>query len=65
MGCRREIAKELAAALNVSEMDLQHIAHVRRLPFSFSTAFGFFCHRRDLSQWKAATEPTTDNCCGD
>jgi hypothetical protein len=39
-------AKELAAALNVSEMELQHIAHDRRLPLSFSTAFGFFCHRR-------------------
>jgi hypothetical protein len=27
-------AKELAAALNVSELDLQHIAHNCRLPFS-------------------------------
>jgi hypothetical protein len=47
-------AKELAAALNVTEMELQNIAHDRRLPFSFSTVFGFFCHRRDLPQWKAA-----------
>jgi hypothetical protein len=58
-------AKELAAALNVSEVELQYIAHDRRLPFSFSTAFGFFCHRRDLPQWKAAIEPKGDNCCGD
>jgi hypothetical protein len=55
-------AKELAAALSVSEMELQRIAHDQRLPFSFSTAFGFFCHRRDLPQWRAAIEPKTDNC---
>jgi hypothetical protein len=54
-------AKELAAALNVIEMELQHIAHDRRLPFLFSTAFGFFCHRRNLPQWKRqlSLRPTT------
>jgi hypothetical protein len=56
-------AKDLASALGVSEMDLQHITHERRLPFSFSTVFGFFCHRRDLAQWKAAAKPV--DCCGD
>jgi hypothetical protein len=59
-------SKELARELGVSEIDLQHIAHERRLPFSFSTAFGFFTHRRDLPQWKAvvAVEPR-NACCGD
>jgi hypothetical protein len=59
-------AKELAAELGVTEIDLQAIAHERRLPFSFSTAFGFFCHRRDLPTWKAAMEPrpNQEGCCG-
>jgi hypothetical protein len=50
-------AQELATELGVTELDLQHIAHERRLPFSFSTVFGFFCHRSDLPQWKAAMQP--------
>jgi hypothetical protein len=59
-------AKELAHELGVSEIDLQHIAHERRLPFSFSTAFGFFTHRRDLPQWKAAVAPVEPRArCGD
>jgi hypothetical protein len=60
-------SKELARELGVSEIDLQHIAHERRLPFSFSSAFGFFTHRQDLPQWKAAVAPAESRnvCCGD
>jgi hypothetical protein len=60
-------AKELAHELGVSEIDLQHIAHERRLPFSFSSAFGFFTHCRDLPQWRDAVAPVEarNACCGD
>jgi hypothetical protein len=34
-------AKDLASTLGVSEMDLQHLAHERRLPFFVSGAGGF------------------------
>lgn len=54
-------APELATALGIDQIELQHIAHEKRLPFAFSTAFGFFIQRRDFPQWKSAMEPKA--CC--
>jgi hypothetical protein len=56
-------AKDLASALGVSEMYLQHLAHERRLPFFVSAAGGFAIMARDLGQWRAAMQQTA--CCGD
>ena len=56
-------AKELASALGVSEMDLQHLAHERRLPFFFSGVGGFAIMSRDLGQWRAAVQQA--GCCGE
>ena len=50
-------AHELAEELGISELELQQIALQKRLPFSFSMACGFFCHRLDVAEWKAAVEP--------
>ena len=49
-------AKDLASALGVSEMDLPHLAHERRLPFFVSGAGGFAIMSRDLGQWRAAVQ---------
>jgi hypothetical protein len=49
-------AKDLASTLGVSEMDLQHLAHERRLPFFVSGAGGFAIMSRDLGQWRAAVQ---------
>lgn len=56
-------AKDLASALGVSEMDLHHLAHERRLPFFVSGAGGFAIMSRDLGQWRAAVQQTA--CCGE
>jgi hypothetical protein len=56
-------AKDLASTLGVSEMDLQHLAHERRLPFFVSGAGGFAIMSRDLGQWRSAVQQTA--CCGD
>jgi hypothetical protein len=56
-------AKDLAFTLGVSEMDLQHLAHDRRLPFFVSGAGGFAIMSRDLPSWLAAVQQTA--CCGD
>jgi hypothetical protein len=53
----------LASALGVSEMDLQHLAHERRLPFFFSGVGGFAIMSRDLGQWRAAVQQA--GCCGE
>jgi hypothetical protein len=57
-------APELAAELGVTEIDLQRIAHERRLPFAFSPTLGFFIQRRDAASWRAAMEPKTGCCEG-
>jgi hypothetical protein len=49
-------AKDVASALGVSEMDLQHLAHERRLPFFVSGVGGFAIMSRDLGQWRAAVQ---------
>jgi hypothetical protein len=49
-------AKDLASALGVSEMDLQHLAHKRRLPLLVSGVGGFAIMSRDLGQWRAAVQ---------
>jgi hypothetical protein len=49
-------AKDLASALGVSEMDLQHLALERRLPFFVSGVGGFAIMSRDLGQWRAAVQ---------
>jgi hypothetical protein len=56
-------AKDLASTLGVSEMDLQHLAHERRLPIFVSGAGGFAIMSRDLPSWRAAVQQTA--CCGD
>jgi hypothetical protein len=56
-------AKDLASTLGVSEMDLQHLAYERRLPFFVSAAGGFAIMSRDLPSWRAAVQQTA--CCGD
>jgi hypothetical protein len=56
-------AKDLASTLSVSEMDLQHLAHERRLPFFVSGAGGFAIMSRDLPSWRAAVQQT--GCCGE
>ena len=56
-------AKDLASALGVSEMDLQHLAHERRLPFFVSGLGGFAIMSRDLPSWRAAVQQT--GCCGE
>ena len=56
-------AKDLTSALGVSETDLQHLAHERRLPFFVSGAGGFAIMSRDLGQWRAAVQQT--GCCGE
>ena len=52
----RVIPKDLASALGVSEMDLQHLALQRRLPFFVSGVGGFAIMSRDLGQWRAAVQ---------
>jgi hypothetical protein len=44
-------------------MDLQHLAHERRLPFFVSGAGGFAIMSRDLGQWRAAVQQA--GCCGE
>jgi hypothetical protein len=56
-------AKDLASTLGVSEMDLQHLAHERRLPFFVSGAGGFAIMSRDLGQWRSAVQQA--GCCGE
>ena len=56
-------AKELASTLGVSEMDLQHLALQRRLPFFVSGVGGFAIMSRDLGQWRAAVQQA--GCCGE
>jgi len=57
-------AKDLASALGVSEMDLQHLALQRRLPFFFvSGVGGFAIMSRDLGQWRADVQQA--GCCGE
>ena len=51
-------ARDLASTLGVSEMDLQHLAHERRLPFFVSAAGGFAIMSRDLPSWRAAVRQT-------
>jgi hypothetical protein len=63
MNDRIMAAPELAADLGVTEIDLQRIAHERRLPFAFSPTLGFFIQRRDAAIWKAAMQPP--DCCGE
>ncbi|MGA8958338.1 MAG: hypothetical protein WB503_23325 [Pseudolabrys sp.] len=50
------MARVMASALGVSEMDLQHLAHERRLPFFVSGAGGFAIMSRDLQSWRAAVQ---------
>jgi hypothetical protein len=56
-------AKDLASVLGVSEMDLQHLALQRRLPFFVSGVGGFAIMSRDLGQWRAAAQQA--GCCGE
>ena len=56
MNDRIMAAAELASTLGVSEIDLQGLAHSRRIPFAFSPTLGFFIQRRDLPVWKAAVQ---------
>lgn len=56
-------AKDLASALGVSEMDLQHLADERRLPSFVSGVGGFAIMSRDLGQWRAAVQQSS--CCGE
>ena len=56
-------AKDLARALGVFEMDLQHLAHSRRLPFFVSGVGGFAIMSRDPGQWRAAVQSA--GCCGE
>jgi hypothetical protein len=56
-------AKDLASALGVSEMDSQHLALQRRLPFFVSGVGGFAMMSRDLGQWRAAVQQA--GCCGE
>jgi hypothetical protein len=55
-------AKDLASALEVSEMDLQHLAHERRLPFFVSGVGGFAIMSRDLGPRPPAVQQA--GCCG-
>ena len=56
-------AKDLARALGVCAMDLQHLAHERRLPFFVSGVGGFAIMSRDLPSWRAAVQQA--GCCGE
>lgn len=53
-------AAELAKRLGVSEIDLQMLAGARRLPFSFSTANGWFIRAVDAPLWEHAV--MADRC---
>ena len=46
-------ARELAAKLGVSEIDMHQLAQEHRLPFAYSTQRGFFVHVSDEARWRA------------